>query len=426
MMTSRIFRRVFVLAFLLSPALIGCGAPGGDSSSSAVAPIGLDAEPLFIDASSEGRLMEAGGEAGSDHADDRPMSRRQRYVRVNFRPLERLAASAGVGAVAPAPGRLAMNVFEDESLMITTETVEKFADGNFAINAKIEGDADSAATLVVDKDVLVANVRRGESAESYEVRHTGQGLHLVEIREDDADEQCPSEPSPEPADDLDVGQGVDGALASPELDVLVAYTPKARSKMGGTSGIRATIQMGVADTNAALRDSGSGLRVRLVGMMEVRQNETGNWSSDLAYLRKKTDGRWNEVHAERARLGADQVTMVATYPNSGSTQGIGYIKAGASTAFAVVRATSFGSYTFSHELGHNLGLNHSDGYVNSAGRFRTIIAYGSYPRIRRYSNPSVDYKGYRTGTAAKNEASIINANSLRASSLVPKRATVGL
>lgn len=431
--THSAHNRLFALAFLLSAGFFGCGAPNSDPSglnNGAIDPVmspinDIASDPIFVDATLEGRQMEAGRAGNPDHSDDLPEGRRKRYVRVNFRTLKRIAAKIETGATLPVSGILHLNVFEDETLAVALESIGKLGADNFVVNGKVSGDLDSAATLVINKEILVANIRKGESTESYEVRHASKGLHRIEVREDEDNEDCPAIPSPEPVAE-DIPRGVDGIMAAAELDILAAYTPNARIKMGGADGIRALIQMGIADTNAALRESGSSLRVRLVGVMQVRQNETGNWSNDLSYLRRKGEGRWDEVHAERSRLGADQVSMIATYPRSGSTQGIGYIRAGASTAFSIVRATSFGSYTFSHELGHNLGLNHSDGYVNSAGRFRTIIAYGSYPRIRRYSNPDVEYKGLRTGTRSKDEVSIIDSNSNRASSLVPKKVVSGL
>ena len=162
--------------------------------------------------------------------------------------------------------------------------------------------------------------------------------------------------------------------------------------------------------------------MRLVGTLALKQNDSGNFSSDLSALKSKTDGKWDEVHAERTRLGADQVTVVGNYPG-GSVAGIGYIGATASSAFTVVKRSMFSQYTFTHELGHNIGLQHSDGYVNSTGAFRTIMAYGSVPRILRYSSSTLTYKSYATGNSSHNSAAILNANGKMTASLVATKIT---
>ncbi len=427
MKTSKFHTHIAGFLVITATFLGGCGGGSSGIPSANIEVPDLGTETLFSDATVEAASIAS--ELPQDDV-DHILTRRQRYVRVQFPVLKRLVQTISVGQTVDVTGRLRLNVFDDEDIVMKIESVERVAEENFIVVGRIEGDEESAVTLVVNEGVLVANVRKGEGEESYEVRHAAGGVHTVAIRRDEEEKDCPSVNAAtvpaEPGDDTPLGGNADGTLATREIDILGAYTPNARIKMGGKAGIKALIQLGTADTNAALRDSGSSLRVRLVGVMEVKRNESGNWSNDLSYLRQKTDGRWDEVHAERARLGADQVTLVATYPNSTSTAGIGYINSSASTAFTIVKTSAFRTYTFSHELGHNLGLNHSDGYVNSAGRFRTIIAYGSYPRIRRYSNPNVSYKGYRTGSTSKNEVRIIGNNSLRVSSLLAKRVTTPL
>jgi len=114
------------------------------------------------------------------------------------------------------------------------------------------------------------------------------------------------------------------------------------------------------------------------------------------------------VHAERKRLGADLVSIVAYY--SSSTAGIGYVGSSFTTGFSITKTTAFKQFSFTHELGHNMGLNHLDGYENSSGKFRTVMAYGSYTRIPRFSNPGLDFNSYATGTSSNNSAKILNAS----------------
>ena len=83
-------------------------------------------------------------------------------------------------------------------------------------------------------------------------------------------------------------------------------------------------------------------------------------------------------------------------------------------AFSVTdRTCATGNYTFGHEMGHNMGLNHarvdpvgtgafsySFGYKDPGNAFRTVMAYNcpvNCTRILHFSNPSVSYSGKPTG-----------------------------
>ncbi len=395
-MTTHNSQKKLFAILLTSLALQACGS-GADSIT----------EDIFSDAA-----IETTSEAQPMAIED---SRRKRFVRVNFNALKK--------AVSAGQGTLSLNLFNDKKLNIIVDEVQKISESNFVVVGHVQNDGNSSATLVVNGDAVIANIRRAESEESFEVRYMQNGVHVVSEpvtkEEQDEDEACPAEQAPVIPGDRPmisappVRAGQDTVMATPVVSMLVAYTPGARYRQGGTSAMLALIQMGVADTNTALANSGANLRVRLAGTMEVAQNETGNWSNDLSNLRSTTGSTWNEVHARRASLGADQVTMVASYYGQCCTNGIAYIKASYSNAFAVVKASAFNAYTFTHELGHNIGLNHSDGYVNSSGRFRTIMAYGSYPRIRRFSNPNLTYNGFRTGSTYDNSVKIINSNAYR-------------
>ncbi len=388
-------KKIFALCFiaLLLPACAGQSAdPQGTGA------ILIDAEP----------------EASTVAVPDDDGAQRRRFVRVDQDALRRILEQGS--------GRLPINLFQDKTVTLVIERVERESAADLVAIGHIEGRPDSAATLVMNEGVLVANITDASADESYEVRFTGQGeLHSVSQRKhDDGENGCEALPAAEPieGDEPIYEPGADGAMATPMIDMLVAYTPAARIKEGGAAAIKALIKMGIADTNTALANSGANLRVRLAGTLETGQSETGAWSADLGSLRRTTDSRWNEVHAERKRLKADQVTLIGAYTKGGSTAGIGYISATKSYAFTIVKSNAFRMYTFSHELGHNIGLNHSDGYVNSGGRFRTIMAYGAYPRIRRFSNPKLPYNRYRTGTASANAVGIINANNVRMSRLL--------
>lgn len=395
MKTHNSTTKQYLFILIATLALHGCG---GDKEGSAA-----PAKELF---------SEVGGEVSVPSLsaqDNEPPSVRRRFVRVDFARLKQAMELASKGERAA----LRLNLFDDRSVEVILDEARVNSVENIVATGRIIGDEDSDVTLVMNNGVLVANVRRSDGGEErFEIRYVVDGVHSVRVPAA-TDELCETAPpdTEEGAGETDPDEAGDqvsaqDATTDPVIDMLVAYTPQARRKQGGTDAMIALIQLGIADTNRAFVDSGVNASVRLVGTIEVKQAETSSFSKDLTALKSTSGGRWDEVHSLRKSLGADQVTMIADYPNS-STAGIGTISATRSTAFTVVKRTTFGQYTFSHELGHNIGLRHEDGYQNSSGRFRTIMAYGSYSRIRRFSNPDQTYGGYRTGTSSHNSVAIL-------------------
>lgn len=315
-------------------------------------------------------------------------------------------------------------LLNNKSVNIILQDVKKYSENNIIVSGKLDNDEFSNVTLVINDDVMTANISETRTQESYEIRFSGSGVHAVKsISEKDDD--CLTVQGEnalnfiQPLEQTESAEDIMSMDAMPTIDVLVAYTPAALKNAGSVSALKALIQMGMADSNKAYQASGVNLAVRLVGIMALAQAES-SFTSDLSALKGTNDGKWDVVHAERKRLGADLVSLVAYYANS-STAGIGYVGSNYSSGFSITKTTSFKQFSFTHELGHNMGLNHSDGYENSSGRFRSIMAYGSYTRIPRFSNPSFDYNGYVTGTSSNNSAKILNA---RGSSVAAFSATV--
>jgi hypothetical protein len=444
---------LFTASSALAMALVlqGCGAKSSNDGSTTLNPVAStcqaaesDTASIFTeveqDNSGESRVEERGQDNAQDHVRSRieevdqdqvSDTLRRRFVKVDMDRMKRLFR-AGAGQKIKLP------LFADREVTVAVENVEQISDDNAVVVGRLEGDALSAVTLVMNKGVLVGNINSGMTDEKYEIRYLSDGVHSIRAEGGDKGGDCLEVAAPQETVEEQVeAQAMQAATkaaeaqdesnnaveAKPVIDMLVAYTPAARDKEGGTDAIRAEIQLSVANTTRAFADSGVNAEARLVGMMELKQNES-SYNSDLTALKSKTDGKWDEVHAERARLGADQVTVIGAYANGGSVYGIGYTNSTAASAFTIVKSAAFGMYTVSHELGHNFGLQHSDGLQSSAGKFRTIIAYGQYPRIRRYSNPSLPYNGFATGDSSHNEASILNKNAAKMSNLVASKAPV--
>lgn len=314
-------------------------------------------------------------------------------------------------------------LLNNKSVRVVLQDVKKYSNSNIVATGRVENDHMSDVTIVINNDVIVANVGEQSTEQHYEIRFAGNGVHTVKaVNETDTD--CLTEDGGA-TDAVNMMQPMDGSTANdraetamdavPQIDVLVAYTPAAMKNAGGADAIKALIQMGVADSNKAYQTSGVNLSLRLVGTIAVTQAES-SFTSDLTALKGTTDGKWDAVHAERKRVGADLVALVAYYANS-STAGIGYVGSTYASGFSITKTTAFKQFSFTHELGHNIGLKHEDGFENASGRFRTVMAYGTYTRIARFSNPAIDYNGFATGTASNNSAAKINANGARIAGL---------
>ena len=201
----------------------------------------------------------------------------------------------------------------------------------------------------------------------------------------------------------------------------------------------ALVNLAVAETNTAYSRSGVIPGVRLVYSGEVAgYTEAGDFSTDLSRLRSPSDGFMDNVHALRNAFGADMVSLIIE--GNGSLCGLGYLMLTESAGFAAnafsvsARSCATGNYTFSHEMGHNMGLQHdriaqpangvfphSHGYVDVVNNFRDIMGVasgcGGCPRIQNFSNPNVTHNGFPTGVpiAAPNSADA--AASLNATAL---------
>lgn len=215
------------------------------------------------------------------------------------------------------------------------------------------------------------------------------------------------------------------AAAAPTsvIRMVVAYTPAAAAQAGN---IGALIQLAIDETNQAYRNSlvGSIVGVTLAYAYQTSYTEA-DMSTDLNRLTTTNDGFMDEVHTHRNNVGADAVALIR---GSGEYCGIGWLNSGANTAFTVTsQSCATGYYSFGHELGHNIGMQHdpavspgtgyNHGYVNVGAKWRTIMAYNNAcssagvncTRIQHFSNPAGCYSGAATGTAATHD----NARVLR-------------
>lgn len=346
---------------------------------------------------------------------------RGRLVSIDLGPLGRPAATRD--RKTPVDLELDLDLFDGAQHRAQLTFVTSGVGGAEVFEGRLEHGG--TVTLAVTGGEVFANFKAG--SRWYQIRYVGRNLHAV-LELDESAFPTPVDPIVPPAEPQQFGTALKEAVASADdgsiIDVLVMYTPRAKTAMGGLNGITNLINTAVAETNTAYQNSGVNHRLRL-----VHASETVDWlyngspiNADSYYfqdailmLREPSDGPMDEAHSLRNTYGADAVALVV---DRSDVCGIGYMMSDQSYAFSVTSLDcATGYYSFGHELGHNMGLEHDRanatggrkysyglGWADPNGAFRTVMAYasgcgyGSCPRIQHFSNPTVNYNGSPTGS----------------------------
>ncbi|MGI9246457.1 MAG: M12 family metallo-peptidase, partial [Steroidobacteraceae bacterium] len=265
-------------------------------------------------------------------------------------------------------------------------------------------------------------------SELWEILPAADGRHLMLYRFDDS-RMPASEPlvasSRKSTAAMKSPVDYGAADATPQMlesgyvhDLLVVYTPAARQRYGQAA-LESMIQNAVQAANQAYRNSGVAVSLSLVGLQEVVYQETGDMKSTLKDFQGRGDGKLEDVHALRDRLGADIVTLVGEDADScGIAWSMrGESAAGAATAYNVVNAGCLSNQSLAHEVGHNQGNMHdrdsttntgafaySYGYRHCTGDsagFRDVMSYAcrGVARVARFSSPTLSFQGQPMGVA---------------------------
>ena len=360
-----------------------------------------------------------------------PIIFRSRFVSINWDMMNYPDGTAQ-NQTAKA-NRIVLNLFEDVTLSTVLDQWEVRSTASFSWVGHIEGFPQSQAILVVEDGVMVGNIRVADSY--FQIRYVAAGLHVVQqINESgfppDGEPIPVYLPAAQTAPDLGIAALDDGST----VDVMVVYTPAARAAAGGTTAMNALINLAVVETNTAYARSGVFSRLRLVHAEEVVYTESTSFLEDLTRLTNPSDGFIDNVPALRNTYGAD---MVSLFRAPGSLCGIAWLMTTQSNAFeafafnVVAINCATGIYTFGHELGHNMGLQHdrvdapadgvfpfSHGYVDIPHNFRDIMGTQTScvtcVRIQNFSNPNVTFNGFPTGVPQGSPQSADAAASLNA------------
>ena len=346
-------------------------------------------------------------------------------------------AEVDTSLLKPGVARTVSIEVPDDDLQVALKPMDSGVAGSSAWSGSVAGDPESTATVVRSGDDVSALVSTTDG--TFRVRTTSDGSQVVQevgrdfpegAAEDRAIPPASADPGvdPDAAPSADPGT-VDGAPEAagdvptyPVIDVLVAYTPAARSAIGGTANMTNEIALAITTTNTAYQNSGVTGRIRLAGTTELAENfDLSNQSLDR--ITGTSDGHVDSIHALRNSTGADLVSVLVNDPSSCGLAWVLNGTTGATTrspyGFSTVDwSCAVDNLSFPHELGHNMGLDHDRyvepnptlfpyavGYVNVPGEWRTIMAYnnqcadaGTYcDRLGRFSNPDQSYLGAPLG-----------------------------
>ena len=340
---------------------------------------------------------------------------------------------------------LKLNLFDDAVVEVQIKRVRPTRTGYF-ISGTPSGMDWGEVRLVVNGPVMVGTVLTPEG--KFTIRSAGSGRHV--IRQVDAaaepfecEVQDPPLPRPQQAiSSIDQPPSL-AQLPSPQADdiptedgsevrILVVYTPALQAAQGGRAGMRALVDLMVQSANQAFEEGGINPRLVLANaaMVDYVAQRT---QTDVYRLRIPDDGYMDEVHALRNEYAADLVHLITNVPIGAS--GSAYrltresLSAESFSAFAITANAS--EETFTHEVGHNLGLRHDRyvnrpsgaiypyafGYINlrafepgspRTARWRTVMTYGNgcgqagigCSRLLRFSNADQTYLGDPMGVAA--------------------------
>ena len=213
-----------------------------------------------------------------------------------------------------------------------------------------------------------------------------------------------------------------------DVRCLVLYTNKALEAEGGLAAINNRVNLAIAQTNQALRNSfidDSQLRIELAGVEPLSFTETQLIRFDVNNLASTLDAQ-----NLRSNFDADIVVLL-TAGDYGSTFGIvRMIGPNDNTSYSIVQTgtATTGRFTFAHEVAHLFGARHNDdpesgiphGHNFRTGNFIPCIfgkkqltilnkAGEADVRILHYSNPQVTYDDKKTGVNGTRD----NAQQLR-------------
>ena len=381
---------------------------------------------------------------------------RSRLVAIDFGRLAEARLAGGhidtPTGTAP-PLTLTLNLFEDVVLPAVVERTAITASGTgYVVSGRLDGLEWGTWKLFVYNDQVVTGTVRTPSG-SFNVRTVG-GVHVISQIDTSSmprfeDRVIPAPPDARPPSavvgpdsGLDTTRTTADPYAESIIDIAVAYTEAAvagADQLKEDAGIDGVIDEMIDNAHEAYERSGANLRLRLAwrGLLECSGTACSDKDEALDYIATKSD--------LRTKYGADLLSWIVDIPRFGGVAHHGGY-------YSVVQYNQeTDHYTFAHELGHNMYLQHdrwtvvnvpegggtlnnpypySHGYISTNCGWRTIMAYprrctGAVPAIKNFSNPKkVHDDGERMGVFGDSPSSGVDGPADAVRSLNEKRREV--
>ncbi|MGY2140796.1 reprolysin-like metallopeptidase [Pseudomonas reactans] len=202
--------------------------------------------------------------------------------------------------------------------------------------------------------------------------------------------------------------------ANTVIDVLFVLTKKTEDFTGVDA------DNAIARANQANSSSGVNITFRWVNVLKTNYDETDNSVAVLSRILDPNDALLGGPVARRRDLRrADLVALIVSNTRNGVC-GRAWMPADKAHAFSVTQRSCIDNETLTHEMGHNIGVDHnwdegqplkSPPYINGfrvPGRFSTVMSYGCSDapckRVNSWSTPNKQYTGLPMGTAQYHDA----------------------